>query len=511
MMSFPRKLRSSRKQHLIYGNEEDEKFEEKTYKAKRMKDENQKETYSKLKIDKLTTSLNNNQSTLNNEEEMNCCNFKQMTGDDLSAPRLMENSELNELNSNSNDKFFVAKTNDSSANSSFLITIKRLLTNKILLCRIASTVFHILPVSGLYTFLPKYLEYQFRITASDASFLSGIAGILVMGLGIFSSGLYMRKFNPNPKCISRWISIATLLYVCGMIALMFLGCPLPKISNLNTGDNSLAISSCPNCNCESNQFMPICASNAITYLSPCLAGCTRFNRTNNEFNYLDCKCLPDKIKIIKSGLCDVQCNNLSLYIALFSLIALLHSTTEVGAMLLTLRSVDSKDKTVALGLVAFVTSLFGSLPCPTLYGWFIDWACIFWQKNCDTNGACRLYDSDKFRIYFHGLTAFFMFLAFLFDVSVWLMSSQIDFLDGNEKNEANNLQATDCNNQAKDKLNNDTNNNSNNQEKLNEEIKNSSNLRLLAISSNDGNNNNNLLIEECKILNNRTGESLVSS
>lgn len=143
----------------------------------------------------------------------------------------------------------------------------------------------------------------------------------------------MRKVNPNPKIVSRWICFATFLYVCGMILLMFLGCPLPKISTENDANNL----NCSNCQCDSGQFMPICASNSITYLSPCLAGCTRFNRTDNGFNYSNCKCLPDKIEIIKNGFCDVKCNNLIWYIILFSTIALLHSTTEVGAMLLTLR------------------------------------------------------------------------------------------------------------------------------------------------------------------------------
>lgn len=163
----------------------------------------------------------------------------------------------------------------------------------------------------------------------------GIAGILVMGVGIFTSGVYMRKFNPNPTIVSRWICIATFLYVCGMIVLMFLGCPLPKIANLNSVDNL----NCPDCNCKSNQFSPICASNSISYLSPCIAGCQKFNRTlDNTFNYLNCKCLEsDKIKIIKNGFCDIECNNLIWYIVLFSTVALLHSTTEVGAMLLTLR------------------------------------------------------------------------------------------------------------------------------------------------------------------------------
>lgn len=51
--------------------------------------------------------------------------------------------------------------------------VRRLLKNDILLFRTASSVLHILPVAGLYTFLPKYLESQFRMAAHDANMISG--------------------------------------------------------------------------------------------------------------------------------------------------------------------------------------------------------------------------------------------------------------------------------------------------------------------------------------------------
>ncbi|KAG8290016.1 hypothetical protein J6590_092190 [Homalodisca vitripennis] len=52
--------------------------------------------------------------------------------------------------------------------------IKRLLKNDILMFRTASSVLHILPIAGLYTFLPKYLESQFRQTAHTANMVSGV-------------------------------------------------------------------------------------------------------------------------------------------------------------------------------------------------------------------------------------------------------------------------------------------------------------------------------------------------
>ena len=73
----------------------------------------------------------------------------------------------------------------------FFPSLKRLVTNRILVLRTFSNVFHILPISGLYVFLPKYLESQFRLASFEAALVTGIAGILVMGVGIFASELFL--------------------------------------------------------------------------------------------------------------------------------------------------------------------------------------------------------------------------------------------------------------------------------------------------------------------------------
>lgn len=63
--------------------------------------------------------------------------------------------------------------NGLSLSADFPKAVKRLLHNDILMCRTASSVLHILPIAGIYTFLPKYLESQFRMTAAAAAMISG--------------------------------------------------------------------------------------------------------------------------------------------------------------------------------------------------------------------------------------------------------------------------------------------------------------------------------------------------
>ena len=51
------------------------------------------------------------------------------------------------------------------------------------------------------------------------------------------------------------------------------------------------------------------------------------------------------------------------YIGVFALFVVIHSTSEVGGMLITLRCVDKKDKAMALGLLSVAVGLFGKSFC----------------------------------------------------------------------------------------------------------------------------------------------------
>lgn len=97
-------------------------------------------------------------------------------------------------------------------------TIKRQLKNDILMFRTASSVLHLLPIAGLYTFLPKYLESQFHLPAHDANLISGTGGILVMGIGIVISGFVLLKFSPTARSVAAWIAITALIYSIGLSA-----------------------------------------------------------------------------------------------------------------------------------------------------------------------------------------------------------------------------------------------------------------------------------------------------
>lgn len=83
---------------------------------------------------------------------------------------------------------------------------------------------------------------------------------------------------------------------------------------------------------------------------------------------------------------------------------------------------------ISLILCSFVIFL-GNVPCPVIYGAVVDSTCLFWEDNCGEPGACRLYDPEKFRMMFHGLTALIMLGAFFVDALVCYKASSVRFHD----------------------------------------------------------------------------------
>lgn len=259
-----------------------------------------------------------------------------------------------------------------------------------------------------------------------------------MGVGIVISGIFILKVKPNARFVAGWIAFTAIVYAMGMGVLMFIGCPMTDLAELKPNEgyvylyikyynycvnifrmDTIQITSCNKtlCNCNEDKFQPICGQDGKTYLSPCHAGCQNYTEKDGKITeYSNCICLgpPDNLFDNSTtaygkatiGYCEHECGNFISYIVLFSIFVFVHSTSEVGSMLLILRCVDPKDKAMALGLIQFAIGLFGNVPCPIIYGAVVDSACRIWKMACGEKGACGLYDSDTFRMFYHGKIIF---------------------------------------------------------------------------------------------------------
>lgn len=336
-------------------------------------------------------------------------------------------------------------------------TVRRQLSNDILMFRTASCVFHLLPIAGLYTFLPKYLETQFRLTSYDANMIAAFCGILVMGVGIVISGLVILKLKPSARAVAAWIAFTALFYAAGMVVLMFVGCSMSDFAGYKTGtsNNSAMIeAACDlNCSCDKENFAPICGADGRIYISTCHAGCgaTSMRESDNRTVFSNCTCIPDSLRDPQpyqavNGYCDSNCKNFVFFILIFAVCVFMHSTQEVGSMLLVMRCTHPKDKAMAMGIIQSAIGLFGNVPCPIIYGAVVDSACLIWKTVCGKHGACSLYDADTFRHYFLGITAGIMFLAFIMDLVVWSKAHRIDITpeDNDESHGKQTAAETEC-------------------------------------------------------------------
>nr|XP_037866789.1 solute carrier organic anion transporter family member 74D isoform X1 [Bombyx mori] len=330
----------------------------------------------------------------------------------------------------------------------FFAAIKRQITNDILMWRTASSVLHLMPISGVYSFLPKYLEKQFRLPTHDANLVSALGGILVMGLGIITSGVVILKLVPSARQVAAWTAATAAIYSAGMVALMFVSCPEKSYRYLSAASDS-ALPCSMACHCENASFSPVCGQDSYTYLSPCQAGCMgSMQLDNNTFLYYNCSCIngsattdlgklydlhnrtfqelaaPEGYAV--SGECGVPCSQIYVFIAIFAAIMFVHASGEVGAVLLIIRCTDKHDKAMAMGVIQFAIGVFGNVPCPIVFGAAVDAACRLRDYACGELGACVFYDTHSFRYFYLGLSAAIMFLAFIMDLLVWSKAGRID-------------------------------------------------------------------------------------
>lgn len=173
-----------------------------------------------------------NTNELNNTELVRFCDIDLPNNIAVNNTELTTNEVSNKLKLFEEKKDFVA--NSAGGGGGFSHALKRILSNDILLLRTASSVLHLLPMSGVYTFLPKYLENQFQLTATDANVIVGLAGLLVMGIGVTASGIFMYKFNPSARFVAQWIAFTAFCFVIGFFMLMFIGCPANQFAGLRT-------------------------------------------------------------------------------------------------------------------------------------------------------------------------------------------------------------------------------------------------------------------------------------
>ncbi|XP_058794443.1 solute carrier organic anion transporter family member 74D isoform X2 [Phymastichus coffea] len=342
-------------------------------------------------------------------------------------------------------------------------TFKRLLTNTTLMCNNLAAVFYFMGYMPYWIFMPKYIETQYKQSASASSLITGTVGLVFSAFGILLSGLIISKYKPKARYLAAWNVAVGAISIFGMISYAFLGCP--------ANDNQIAVDSSgalktflpcnEQCHCDYVTYNPVCSTDRYTFISACHAGCktVKFDGRGRKI-YSDCSCvkpsLPqifnqitqnetltisssDTINHLQAssslnfttpGACEIDClDKFYIFLAVVCLLKFSGATGRASNFLVSVRCVEDKDKTVAMGFSLTIMSLFAFIPSPILFGFILDKTCLVWGKTCTGTGNCWLYNGETLRYLLNFTAASFVTLGTLFDVGVWYYVKDVKIFD----------------------------------------------------------------------------------
>uniref|UniRef100_A0A8C1SEB7 Solute carrier organic anion transporter family member n=1 Tax=Cyprinus carpio TaxID=7962 RepID=A0A8C1SEB7_CYPCA len=315
----------------------------------------------------------------------------------------------------------------------FLPSLKKLFSNTVYLIIIITTIIQFNGFIGMITFQPKYMEQIYGLSASRTIFLIGISNLPSVAFGIVTGGFIMKKFRLNVLGASKFCITVSVLAFSLMIVQYFLQCDNSQVPGLTVSyqgapevsykQNAL-ISSCNmGCSCSLRHWDPICASNGLTYASPCLAGCQTSTGVGKEMIFHNCTCIGESPlpyanmsavlgQCPRKSDCDYMFKS---YMAVTVIGAFFSACAATPGYIILLRSINPELKSLALGIHTLLVRTLGGIPPPVYFGALIDMTCLKWgTKQCGGRGACRIYDSGAFRNYFlgviYGLSAVFFVL-----------------------------------------------------------------------------------------------------
>ena len=326
------------------------------------------------------------------------------------------------------------------------ISLKRILTNPLYVFDLSAHVTRVIGYAGFSITQPKYIESQYKKSASSASFATGMYSILSMAFGIIAGGIFIRFTKPGPRALTTFIFVVELFAQAGIFAGLFFGCPKPEFFAVN---NNLIDPCNENCNCARQVLQPYCSADGRTnYFSPCFAGCQTSPLFESNKTLDNCMCeatrgLRSVSSSLTSGYCKTDCgNNFTKYMAFLSIGKFISSTARTGNLIMRVRVVEERDKSFAQGISMAIGGVLSYIPYPLIFGAVADAACGIWGESCGGRGNCWLYDSDKFRNYLHWTAIAFMTVGSIFDIFVIYFSKRMQNLYGDDEPEEIAMQST---------------------------------------------------------------------
>ncbi|XP_063073113.1 solute carrier organic anion transporter family member 1C1 [Engraulis encrasicolus] len=319
----------------------------------------------------------------------------------------------------------------------FLPSLKRLLTTPAYFLLLCGAVLKFNSFIGLLTFKAKYMEQQFGQSAARANFLIGVLNLPVVAVGIFLGGLLMKRYRLSVVAgaqLSFLTSISAYLLLmlhystkCDNVQVAGLTVAYNGTPSVSPEGQSLMSECNSRCSCTAEEWDPVCSQNGITYVSPCLAGCTASTGHGKDTVFHNCTCVlatspVDGSTSVSLGQCPrgPDCSrSFTSYMAVSVLSSFINSLGTTPGYMIIIRCISPELKSLALGIQTLVMRTLGGIPAPVYFGALIDMTCLKWgTKKCGGRGACRMYNTDMYRVIFLGLITCLSGCSYFFIVGV---------------------------------------------------------------------------------------------
>ncbi|RDD42163.1 Solute carrier organic anion transporter family member 4A1 [Trichoplax sp. H2] len=330
--------------------------------------------------------------------------------------------------------------------SDFPKALYELLTNKVLMCTIMAFAFEEVNISGLSSFLPKYIDSQFSLGLSTSVLIAGAVTVVGGAGGIIIGGVVMKYLNLYEDKTVKFCALISLIGLFLSLGLLikcdsppFAGVNIPYHTNISSNYNPLFTANITgNCNlpchCNEVKYNLICGLDGKSYFSPCHAGCRKriLNSKTNIMEYYDCECINTSddfqskegtlsipVREAYGGNCQGSC---SLSIPFFILLAFIMISTFLNVapgMQIILRSVPENQNAFAVGLMGTFARLIGGLIGPVIFGVILDHSCSLWDENCNQRGFCWAYHNDTLSLLVFAAMATFKSLKLIAYLLAW--------------------------------------------------------------------------------------------
>merc|ERR1711915_734362 len=152
-------------------------------------------------------------------------------------------------------------------------------------------------MQGLATFLPKLIQNQFSLSASQAAVNVGAVSVVAGGGGTLLGGLIVKKLGLKVTGLLKMTSLTQLLAILTAIGLL-VGCP--PVPTIGLSDMPEELVGC-DCECDMYDYQPVCSQGGQhQFFNPCYAGC-QAKESGPDGHFLNCSCIPQLMGGTQAG------------------------------------------------------------------------------------------------------------------------------------------------------------------------------------------------------------------